>query len=118
MLKKVGFAIATVISVSVTLPALAQSSNEGSDAFYLKVLNHYLNPNNRISLQLNDSQKVFDGRLVCFAYQQGVSKQEFTRDVMENSRIYRDFSSDEANNYFATVLVVAEEVYCPEFKGN
>jgi hypothetical protein len=115
-MKKICFAIAAVLSVSATLPALAQTPTLDSDNYYLGLLNRHVNQNNRIRWQLNDSQKVFDGKLVCFAYQQGVSKEDFITDVVNNSRIYRDFNTEEANDYFATVLAVAEEVYCPEFK--
>jgi precorrin-2 methylase len=116
MLNKACFAIAAAISVFTVLPVIAQPSDRESDNTYLKILNEYLDQENRIRWQLNDNQKVFDGKLICFAYQQGVDKREFMRDVVKNSRIYRDYSTEEANDYFATALVTAEEVYCPEFK--
>jgi len=106
-----------IISLAISNPALAQTSN--LDSVYLDALNTILVRNgNPLRNAVSEQGKIDDGVLMCQQLDNGSTVREVTRSIAGwavDSYSTR-FQQEQASSYGSVVLVVAVNVYCPEYR--
>lgn len=113
MFKSIAVALISLTSF-FAVPVLAQSHSQ-RDVFYLNYLNRWLDEQNNSYLGDSSVLKIEDALAVCVNLQAGVALEDFVSYLYTAINQLELGDAVEAQNYWAGVIVVGVQAYCPQY---